>query len=357
MSETNVPSQAPSQPPELPTTLAALSETLVNPQTEEPPLPSPTAKLSTNKDLALALGLKNAKTLTWLSTDKSSHYTIHRIPKRASGKFRTIHNPDQQMRIYQNKILNGILADFDLPDYLWAFEAGRSIPQMAELHVNKEVVISFDIKDFFTSITQKDIQGVFAKYGIEGMASRTLSELCTYKFFVPQGAITSPKISNIIAANTFGPSIKQYCDDQGLSMTIYADDITISSVGRMEWDAINAVREVVASELTKHNFKLNRKKTKVMFRSRRQWVCGAVVNDKVNMLRKEREKLRAIVFNVCTNGLEAEAAKNNIPAEMFERQLKGKLNWYRQLNPERGNRLYQRLETALQVAAGDPLSV
>lgn len=85
-----------------------------------------------------------------------------------------------------------------------------------------------------------------------------------------------------------------------------------------------------------------------MHRSRRQYVCGVVVNEKTNLLKKERNKLRAICHNVARNGLEAEAAKNNLTASQFESHLKGKLNWFKQLNPVLGGNLITKLNTALQ---------
>lgn len=255
------------------------------------------------------------------------------------------------MRVFQYKVLNNILNQFDLPDYLWAFETGRGIPEMASMHVGKEAVISFDIKDYFTSITQKEIQDVLAKYHIIDTAGKLLSELCTYKYYVPQGALTSPKISNLITSHTFGPAIKQFCDERNLTMSVYADDITISSDARMTWEQIEEVRTFVAGALKEHGFKLNNKKTKVMFRGRRQYVCGAVVNDKVNLMRDQRLKLRAIVHNVVRNGVAVEAAKNDESEEFFLRKLKGKLNWYRQLNPSKGQALIDKLDTALEGAS------
>ncbi len=251
------------------------------------------------------------------------------------------------MRIYQDKILNLVLSGVELPEYLWAFERGRSIPEMAALHVNKTVVVSFDIKDFFGSITQKMISRVLEGYNISGSAARTVSELCTYKYFVPQGAITSPKISNIIAANTFGPDISSYCTDNNLVMSIYADDITISSDEVLDNEKISEIKLTIRSIIANYNFEVNHRKTKVMFRNRRQWVCGAVVNDKVNLIRSERNRLRAVVHNITRNGIEVEASKNDVSVEMFVSRVKGRLNWFRQLNFEKGNLLLTKLNDYL----------
>ena len=92
-----------------------------------------------------------------------------------------------------------------------------------------------------------------------------------------------------------------------------------------------------------------------MFKSRRQYVCGVVVNEKTNLIKRERNRLRAIIHNIGRNGLGTEAAKNNLTASQFESHLKGKVNWFRQLNPILGSNLIAKLDIALVSEANAPL--
>lgn len=255
------------------------------------------------------------------------------------------------MRKIQWRILQGILQDFPIPEYIYGFETGKSIPVMSRIHVDKDFVISLDIKNFFPSITERLVNQIFRKAGMGEAPAKLLSELCTYKFFVPQGALTSPKISNIVAASTFGPEIHEMCMRLGLTLSIYADDITISgnnqpteagdpaqtyNFGEIISDVTTAVR--------KYGFNINREKTKVMRPFQRQWVCGAVVNSQVNLVNFERLKLRAIVHNCETNGVEVEAQKSGLDTLTFVRKYAGKLNWFYQLNPEKARPLCQRFK-------------
>lgn len=242
----------------------------------------------------------------------------------------------------QYLILKRILERIPVPDYIYAFEVGKNIPAMAAKHVGKKIVISLDIKDFFPSIKQARVLEVLKNAGIGQSAAVTISELCTYKAFVPQGALTSPKVSNIVAATTFGPEVKELCDRKGYTMTIYADDITISSDSPIP-NAIDFVTEI-QSIVNKHGFRINYKKTKIMSDKVRQWVCGVVTNVKTNMLKKERLRLRAIVYNMQKNGIEAEAAKSQLEPDKFINLMQGKINWYRQLNPQVGGRLYDKFK-------------
>lgn len=247
------------------------------------------------------------------------------------------------MRITQYRILREILEPlFEIPDYIYAFERDKSIPSMAKVHEGSHMVVSLDIKDYFPSIRQSKVYELMVERGFAESPSRTLSELMTYGPNVPQGGLTSPKISNIIAAKTFGPEVRQFCDERGLALTIYADDVTISSAGA--FDAQEAISFVEAS-LKNHGFRVNRKKTKVMrkgTRHSRLYVCGTVVNEKVNLLKQDRLKLRAIVHNSEVNGIPAEAEKNNLTPNEFIHRVRGKLNWFGQLNERGASRLIEK---------------
>jgi RNA-directed DNA polymerase len=243
------------------------------------------------------------------------------------------------MRAVQFKILKQILEKVEVPDYVYAFEIGKSIPEMAAQHVGKSVVISLDLKDFFPSIKQYHLNQIFRHLGFGEKPAQTLSELCTYKSFVPQGALTSPKVSNIVTAFTFGPIVKQYCDTKGYTLSIYADDLVISSNTPLEPVAIKELIRTVSIAAGGYGFKLNKDKIKVMYPNQRQYVCGAVVNRKVNLKRSDRNTLRAIVYNSGKNGVDAEAAKNNLTPSQFISKIAGKLNWFSQLNPVSGNLL------------------
>lgn len=239
------------------------------------------------------------------------------------------------MRLYQYKILKQILENVPLPDYLYAFEKGKSIPEMAQQHVGKEVVVSVDISNYFHSIKQKHLLAIFSTLGFGDKPARLLSEICTVKAFVPQGGLTSPKISNIVTASTFGPLIKEYCDQKGYTLTIYADDVTISFNGDVG-EGVTSLITYLRESIERFGFRVNNRKTKVMRKESRQYVCGAVVNCKVNLQKSERHKLRAIVYNCGKNGIEAEAAKSSLTPGEFTNHITGRLNWFHQLNPLAG---------------------
>jgi RNA-directed DNA polymerase len=247
------------------------------------------------------------------------------------------------MRTAQILILRKILDKAVVPGYICSFEKGRSIPDMASRHVGKDVVISLDLADFFTSIKQHHLLELFEKLGFTGKAGRTLSELCTYGPFVPQGAITSPKISNLISAMTFGPVLEEYCRQKKAVLTIYADDITVSLHNATRQD-VSEVIQTITRTVRAFGFAVNQDKTKVMWQSKRQYVCGAVVNEKLTVPKVERLRLRGIVHRVKMNGIEDSAKQAEKTPSEFQSWLTGKLNWYRQLDPVRAEPLIGELK-------------
>lgn len=217
---------------------------------------------------------------------------------------------------------------------------------MAAQHVGKAVVVSLDLKDFFTSIKQSHLQEIFQHLGVAEKPARLLSELCTYESFVPQGALTSPKLSNIVSSLTFGPIIERYCLERGFTLTIYADDITVSvEENPASADDSDPVRELirfVQRTVNSFGFRVNHEKTKVMRPHNRQYVCGVVVNSRTNLQQKERRKLRAIVHNLAEKGIPSEALRSGLEEAELIAHVGGRLNWLAQLNPDAGNPLKEK---------------
>lgn len=246
------------------------------------------------------------------------------------------------MKFVQYKILTRILDRIKIPSYVFGFEKGKSIPQMAKTHVGKDVVISLDIKDYFPSIKQFMVEQAFREIGIQTKPARLLSELCTYKAYVPQGSLTAPKTSNLITAGTFGREIYEYYKNRGVAVTVYADDITLSYNIDKQWtkeESKEFARELISNVtniVKKYGFEINTEKTKIMRRNTRQWVCGTVVNEKVNLKRIDRYQLKAIVNNCRKNGILKEAEKAGMEPEAFIRKYAGRINWLCQLNMDFG---------------------
>jgi retron-type reverse transcriptase len=214
------------------------------------------------------------------------------IPKRSGGA-RRISAPDDPTRDLQRRILRRLLARLKAHPAAMGFERGRSIVTNALPHAGKAVVIRMDVKDFFPSTTADRVGAYFRKTGWNADAADVLTRLCTHRKGLPQGAPTSPRLSNLV---NFGLDAR--LDGLAKSLeavyTRYADDLTFSfEEDRPELNrALIRIAKLILADVgyTLHT----RPKLRLMRRHERQLVTGLVVNAKVQLPRMRRRWLRAV---------------------------------------------------------------
>lgn len=124
-----------------------------------------------------------------------------------------------------------------------------------------------------------------------------LTYLCTYNEFLPQGAPTSSYISNLVMCD-FDEEIGSFCEKNNISYTRYFDDMTFS--GNF---GVKSVIYKVKAELKKIGMQLNYDKVHVIYNNNSQTVTGVCVNEKVQVLRRKRKKIRQDVYYIKKYGL------------------------------------------------------
>ena len=237
------------------------------------------------------------------------------IPKRSGGR-RRISAPEGELKALQRRILRRLLGRLKSHEAAMGFERGRSTVTNARAHCGRAVVMRFDVVDFFPSTSAKRLKGYFRKIGWNRPACRLLLKLCSLDGGLPQGAPTSPRLSNLVNYR-LDARLAGMAARLGAVYTRYADDITISFAddeqgkrparssrrGRRKRATTAAslsarihfmqrfVREVVQQE----GYRLHRrKKLSIRRRHQCQKVTGLVVNDHVNLPRPVRRWLRAV---------------------------------------------------------------
>jgi len=149
---------------------------------------------------------------------------------------------------------------------------------------------------------------------------------------LPQGAPSSPAIANL-ASFRLDRRLQGLADDLGHRYTRYADDLTFSGDGRMpDVRFLRLVRTIIAEE----GFRPNDAKQRSRTRGSRQLVTGIVINERLNPVRSEYDRLRAILHDAARNGA-GQANRHDHPD--FRAQLDGRIGWVERLNPGRGARL------------------
>ncbi len=111
-------------------------------------------------------------------TSTITHYIRFKIPKKTGGE-RLISAPMPRLKNAQHWILNNILEKLELHDTAHGFRHNRSIVSNAQPHVGSDVIINFDLKDFFPSISYKRVKGLFHSFGYSEAAATIFGLLCT----------------------------------------------------------------------------------------------------------------------------------------------------------------------------------
>lgn len=177
------------------------------------------------------------------------------------------------------------------------FEVGKGIITNARIHKNKKYLLNIDIANFFSSVNFGRVQGYFNKsqeFLFSKEVSTIISQLVCYDKKLPQGAPTSPIISNLIF-NIVDLRILSLAKKYKLSYTRYADDMSFSTNNRaFQTDYINFIQEL-RNLLENSGFEINENKTRLEYYSSRQEVTGLTVNKKINVSRKFIKQTRAMV--------------------------------------------------------------
>jgi retron-type reverse transcriptase len=226
----------------------------------------------------------------------------------------------------QRHILRRLLARLRAHPAATGFERGKSIVTNAAPHVGQQVVIKMDIVDFFPSIRSRRIDAYFRRVGWSAQAAALLTRLCTHEDGLPQGAPTSPRLSNLTHFR-FDAWVADHVRRRKGVYTRYADDITISfpkDYPRRVRGTIQFVRRVAKQfGLRIHT----RGKLRILRRHQQQRVTGLVVNAKVQLPRSQRRLLRAAEHRLRTGR----------PASLSPDQLKGWRSLQQMIEKQRGS--------------------
>lgn len=232
----------------------------------------------------------SAEELYRLSNSLDRQYRSVQIPKH-DGTYRTLLVPSQKLKAVQRAIAGKILAYMPVSNYATAYRYGSSVQKNAKVHVGKAKVLKLDIYHFFDSVRYGQLKDkVFTAERFSEPLRILLSMLCYYRDVLPQGAPTSPAVTNIIMMD-FDNTVGKWCSEHKISYTRYCDDMTFSG----NFDHSEVV-SFVKYELHKLGFILNGKKTKLITSANRQTVTGIVVNKKTAVTSDYRRKLRSEVY-------------------------------------------------------------
>ena len=292
--------------------------------------------IQSRSDLADYLNIPPSKiTYIFFKRGVDSYYTEFEIPKK-SGEPRRICAPTGDLKGVQRQLADAlwehqksIYEELGIkPNISHAFEEGKSIITNAKIHRNKRIVVNVDLSDFFDSIHIGRVCGFFEKnkyFNLPHEPAITIAQLACYQGRLPQGAPTSPIITNLIC-QVLDMHLLSFAKRYRLDYTRYADDISFSTNDKAfleTWDSFYAELE---KKIRKAGFSLNEKKTRITYRDSKQVVTGLVVNKKISVDHAYCRKVRAMAHSLYTNGsYSVDGVEGNI------RQLEGRFAFIDQI--------------------------
>jgi hypothetical protein len=282
------------------------------------------------------------------------HYRYTWLPHRL------IEAPKPRMRVLQRRLLDRILARVPVHDRAHGFVPGRGAHTFAAAHAGQAVLVSLDLRAFFSSITAARIYGLYRGIGYPEPVAHTLTALTTTRTpahvlraapdptlaallrqpHLPQGAPTSPALANLCAfrldrrldglARRFPVRYARYADDLAFS-----GELTKPQTEKL----IASVRAIAADE----GFRVHPGKTRVRHQSDRQRTAGLVVNSHPAVPREDYDRLRAVLHDAAGHGL---AAANRDGHPDFAAHLAGRVAWMSHRHPSRAAKLARLLAMA-----------
>lgn len=252
-------------------------------------------KLQTRDDIAKLLGVTTKQLnfhLYVLPVEKK--YKIFSIPKKSGGT-RQISAPASPIKVIQRTLKEILETVYKPKPATQGFVSDRSIVTNARLHKKRRYVLNIDLDNYFPTIHFGRVRGMFMgnPYNLNNEVATILAQICCHEGALPQGAPTSPIISNMICAQ-LDAKLQQLAKKQQCTYSRYADDITfstnrskfptalahLSDIGQIE------IGDELSSVIEANGFQINTKKTRLQVKQQRQEVTGLTVNKYPNVERR-----------------------------------------------------------------------
>ena len=249
------------------------------------------------RHFALLVGI-DYSVLKRMFYDRDKFYRTFSIKKRNGGE-RIIEAPYPSLKLVQRWILDCILTPTAiLHPMSVGFIRGKTIVDNARPHIGNEVLLKMDIKDFFPSIPQTKVEDHFSTLGYDGNLSSILAYLCCKNNRLPQGAPTSPILSNVLNRG-MDFRLSEIAYQENLCYTRYADDLSFSG-NRVPIPFIEKVTQIVGTS----KLRINKEKTRRSGKQSRKIITGiSISSGRITIPRIVKREIRQKVYYILKYGL------------------------------------------------------
>lgn len=280
--------------------------------------------IKTPRELASFLGIEYEKHLVYhiYRVPKEKRYLNFEIPKRSGGT-RKISAPATRLKIIQSLLAEKLQEIYVPQNPAHGFVKSKSIITNADQHIARRFILNIDLVNFFGTINFGRVRGMLMAqpYNLPEKVATVISQICCHDNVLPQGAPTSPIVSNMLCSK-MDSDLRKLAKSYGCRYTRYADDITFSTnkstfpraIAHFNISDKHGRTIVIGTELQeiikKNGFEINESKTRLQTRSDRQEVTGLVTNKKRNVNRRFIRTTRAMIHSWIREGPDSATEKH-----------------------------------------------
>lgn len=303
---------------------------------------------------------------------ESANYNMFSVKKRSGGR-RFIHAVNGKLYDLQKYINEEILQKVEPHPSSFAFHSSGGIKQCATMHCGCRWLLQFDLKDFFYTIAEPAVYKAFIDLGYKHLLAFELARLCTTlrlpkshngyikynnssKYFsekmpyyhwqigvLPQGAPTSPMLSNLVAKK-LDTSLYDYAQNNGFIYTRYADDLAFSASILPSNKSIPQLRREIISLIRKSGFTENKEKIRIAGPGAKKVVLGLLVDGKSPRLTRQlRKRIDRNLYSIEKYGIEAVAKNDKFESVYgFFNHISGLISFIHDVDRDQWNKLKSR---------------
>lgn len=268
--------------------------------------------------------------LGYIANNSDRLYRIAQEIEKSDGGKRITFDAKPALKEIHRRIKVEILDRVVFPKYLTGSIKGRDYKTNAELHVGAAIVIAEDIGSFFPSTTAAHVFDVWRHFfGFSDEVARLLTALTTRNGELPQGAITSPHLANLVFWRD-EPALHDRLAANGIVYSRFVDDVAASSKTPISSEQKTEIVGAIFGLMLRYGYKPKRKKHELKTSRQQMTVTKLTVNDKAGLPRADRARIRAAVQH-----LEKLAGQAQSPVEQLHEyaSVVGRVNHLARFHP------------------------